>query len=77
MNDRIDPITVDEAIAMSGMTDRQMRAAGYQFLDACREVALEVLALEVERLRAEAKPQGSAWARLVAEADTKQAQPVP
>ena len=76
MSTRIDPVTVDEAIVISGMSNREMYAAGYEHCDAVREAALETLSLEVERLRAELaqKPAGSAWARLV---DANPIPPVP
>lgn len=72
MTTRVDPITRNQAISIAAMTDREMRAAGFDPPDAYREMALELLADEVQRLTDAAKPQGSAWARLVAEADAKQ-----
>jgi hypothetical protein len=70
MSSRVNPVAVDTAIDISGMTDRQMRAAGYDYPEATREAALEALATEVVRLRRrlyDQKLAGSAWAKLVAE----------
>lgn len=57
MTQRIDLVSIDDAIKIATMTDREMHWAGYDYPNAYREAALEKLAEIVKSIREKLEPK--------------------